>query len=88
VARYGGEEFTIILVDTSQTHSLAVTQRIVNNIEKFKFSLDGINEKMTISAGMAEFPKDSDNIKVLIEKADKAMYKAKKLGGNNVVVCA
>ena len=88
VARYGGEEFTIILVDTSQTHSLAVTQRIVNNIEKFKFSLDGINEKMTISAGMAEFPKDSDNIKILIEKADKAMYKAKKLGGNNVSVYA
>jgi len=88
VARYGGEEFMIILVDTSQTHSLTVTQRIVNNIEKFKFSLDGINEKMTISAGMAEFPKDSDNIKILIEKADKAMYKAKKLGGNNVAVCA
>ena len=86
VARYGGEEYMIILVDTDQTNSLAVTQRIVNNIEEFKFSRNGVDEKITISAGMAEFPKDSDNIKILIEKADKAMYRAKKLGGNKVEV--
>mgnify|MGYP000108963634 FL=1 len=76
----------IILVGTDQTNSLAVTQRIVNNIEEFKFSRNGVDEKITISAGMAEFPKDSDNIKILIEKADKAMYRAKKLGGNKVEV--
>ena len=86
VARYGGEEFTVILVDTNQSSSLVVAERIVQNVENYNFSLNGINEHMSISAGMSEFPGNSNELKSLIDFADKAMYRAKNLGGNKVEV--
>ena len=82
VARYGGEEYVIILVDTNKEKAQIVANRIVKNIEAFLFEQDEIHTRLTISAGLAEFPKDSDMAKGLIEKADEAMYDAKKLGGN------
>jgi PleD family two-component response regulator len=39
---------------------------------------------MTISCGLSEFPRHTDNLKELIAKADEAMYSAKANGGNLV----
>jgi diguanylate cyclase (GGDEF)-like protein len=84
VGRYGGEEFAILLINTDKEQALPVAQRIVDSIADHAFSKDGIDESMTISAGMAEFPTDTDQIRDLIAKADKAMYQSKSNGGNNV----
>ncbi len=86
VARYGGEEFVIILVNTTVDVSLPVAERIINKIAEFPFNKDGESVQVTISAGVAEFPKQSDKIKDLIECADQAMYKSKEKGGNQVTV--
>ena len=43
---------------------------------------EDVNENMTISIGLAQFPTDSDEGKGLIRFADDAMYEVKKLGGN------
>ena len=86
VARYGGEEFAIILVNTSADMAMIVAQRIVDNIAHFPFEMDGEKVNMTISCGMSEYPVHSEQIKDLIEFADQAMYKAKKQGGNSVLV--
>ncbi|MAP84393.1 MAG: hypothetical protein CMF83_01500 [Candidatus Marinimicrobia bacterium] len=84
VARYGGEEFIIILVDTDISKCRHVAERMVENISKFDFDYNDVKVRMTISAGMAEFPADTDKIESLIDKADKAMYVSKRKGGNLV----
>ena len=84
VARYGGEEFIVILVDTDIPKSRHVAKRMVSNIAKFNFDYEDVNVRMTISAGMAEFPADSDKIEPLIGKADEALYESKRQGGNMV----
>ena len=86
VGRYGGEEFAILLINTDKEMALAVSKRIVESIADYAYSKDGTEVKMTISAGMSEFPTDADQIRDLIAKADKAMYAAKAKGGNLVTV--
>ncbi|MFC1550233.1 diguanylate cyclase [Candidatus Neomarinimicrobiota bacterium] len=86
VGRYGGEEFIIILVDTDKDKSQIITQRIVDNIANYPIFKDGQKVKISISAGIAEFPSDSEKVKSILEKADKAMYSAKRAGGNMVKI--
>ena len=59
-----------------------IADRIVNNVANHIFLFDEQRIRITISAGLAEYPKDSDQVGKLIEAADNAMYNAKKHGGN------
>jgi PleD family two-component response regulator len=59
---------------------------MVSNIASFDFDYNDTKVRMTISAGMAEFPMDSDKIEPLIGKADKALYESKRQGGNMVSI--
>ncbi len=82
VARYGGEEFIIAVSNSQKTSAEQIVERIVSNVANNIFIFNDQRIKITVSAGMAEFPKDSDQVQKLIEAADKAMYAAKKHGGN------
>jgi diguanylate cyclase (GGDEF)-like protein len=84
VARYGGEEFAIILINTTPEMALVVAQRIVDNIADYPYSMNGESVQMTISGGMSLYPTHSENMKDLIDLADKAMYNAKQVGGNQI----
>ena len=84
-ARYGGEEFAIVLVNTDVENARPVAERIIQRVSEFQFNKDGIEEKMTISAGISEYPKNSTEMKELIAHADLAMYEVKKNGGNAVI---
>ncbi len=84
VARYGGEEFAIVLVKAGKKDSFETAKRIVSSVAEHDFKYDGISVKMTISAGMAEYPFDGKSAKELIGNADNAMYQAKKKGGDHV----
>ena len=86
VARYGGEEFAIILINTTAEMAMVVAQRIVDNIAEYPYSMDGESVRMTISGGMSEYPTHSENLKDLIDLADKAMYNAKQNGGNGIII--
>lgn len=86
LARYGGEEYALILVDTTKENAKIVANRIVKSIDNTLFQQDENHTRLTISIGLAEFPNDSDMEKGLIEKADAAMYEAKKLGGNTFCI--
>ena len=57
---------------------------MVSNIANFDFEYEDVKVRMTISAGMAEFPADADKIEPLIGKADQALYESKRQGGNMV----
>ena len=84
-ARYGGEEFAIVLVNTDIENARPVAERIIEKVAEYHFNKDGIEEHMTISAGMSEYPKNSMDGKALISHADLAMYEVKKNGGNGVI---
>jgi diguanylate cyclase (GGDEF)-like protein len=82
VARYGGEEFIIALSNSDKNSTELIAKRIVNNIANNIFIFNNQRVKITVSLGIVEFPSDSDQVQKLIEAADKAMYNAKKHGGN------
>jgi diguanylate cyclase (GGDEF)-like protein len=87
VARYGGEEFGIILPETGKDYALECAERIREAVEKFKFNGE---EKqplglLTASIGIATFPDDAKREDTLLDRADVALYQAKKEGRNRVV---
>ncbi|MCH2172328.1 diguanylate cyclase [Myxococcota bacterium] len=85
LARYGGDEFTIVLVDTGQAGARAVAERIRNTVEGTAF--EGGREgpiRLTISVGVATYPHHAGQGEQLLDSADKAMYRAKSLGRNQV----
>lgn len=82
VARYGGEEFIIAVSNSNKNGAEQIADRIVSNVANNVFIFKDQRIKITVSAGMAEFPKDSDQVQKLIDVADQAMYAAKKHGGN------
>lgn len=82
VARYGGEEFIIAVSNSNKNSAEQIAERIVSNVANNVFIFKDQRIKITVSAGMAEFPKDSDQVQKLIDAADQAMYVAKKHGGN------
>ncbi|MFN2397026.1 MAG: diguanylate cyclase [Gemmatimonadaceae bacterium] len=81
VARYGGEEFVVLLPETSMDAALPVAERIRALVEAEDFS----GQNITLSIGVAEFPKDAETALSVIAVADEAMYEAKRGGRNQVV---
>ncbi|MEK6673066.1 MAG: sensor domain-containing diguanylate cyclase [Nitrospirota bacterium] len=84
-ARYGGEEFVLILPETTNEGAILTAERIRGAIAKRKMSIDGKDLSVTVSIGAASFPEDATDREMLIERADNALYSAKKSGRNRVV---
>ncbi|HHT9146954.1 MAG: diguanylate cyclase [Candidatus Brocadiaceae bacterium] len=83
--RYGGEEFTIILPETASSNATVIADRLIMDFKSIKFHIPSKNEtaQKTISIGIADL-NSSNGAQALLVNADKAMYEAKKLGGNKV----
>jgi len=84
VARYGGEEFGILLVNSKKHQARGVAERIRENIEKGQFILRREPTAVRISGGIASFPEDGKDREGLIQKADQALYRAKREGKNRI----
>lgn len=84
VYRYGGEEFVILLSNTDRTGAELVAQRLREAVNRTLFSSKGLNIPVTASFGVASLGRQDDS-KSLFDKADHAMYEAKKAGRNRVV---
>lgn len=80
--RYGGEEFLAILPGTDQAGAIIVAERLRHSIEQM--TVDGL--RVTISVGVATIPAlDVRRPELLIEAADRALYRAKRAGRNQVI---
>jgi diguanylate cyclase (GGDEF)-like protein len=86
VGRYGGEEFTVILPETDIDGAQYVAERIRKTLDGSLIKAYDENLNVTISIGISIFPKDADNLGALIDKADRALYRAKESGRNKVCV--
>lgn len=83
VCRLGGDEFAILLKEISHEHDIA---RIADNIMQLlsqHYFIDNRELIVTPSIGISRSPSDGSDVKLLMKKADVAMYKVKKAGRNN-----
>jgi len=80
-ARYGGEEFAVLLSGKSVDAALQLAERIRERVAAEEF----VGGKVTISAGIAEFPHHGHTAEAVISSADEALYEAKRQGRNRVV---
>jgi diguanylate cyclase (GGDEF)-like protein len=85
VGRSGGEEFFILLPDTDERKALDVADQIRAQVEAQPFySLDDREVRVTLSIGVALFPRDAGDFESLKKQADRAAYLAKRMGKNRV----
>lgn len=78
VYRYGGEEFVVMIPRITNEDALLIGERLRKNVK----ATCGVS----VSVGISHYKKSSGNLQNLIENADKAMYKAKRMGRDRVVV--
>lgn len=87
VARYGGEEFLLVLPSTHFAGALTVADRIWRAVGAQPIVVDGKNQKVTISVGVALYPsRDIRSKDQLIKAADRALYQAKADGRDRICV--
>jgi diguanylate cyclase (GGDEF)-like protein len=83
--RYGGEEFTIILPDMTAKVAADRAESIRRALEALRLPLEGeILGDFTVSIGVAAYPTDGEAADILLRRADMALYRAKRLGRNQV----
>jgi diguanylate cyclase (GGDEF)-like protein/PAS domain S-box-containing protein len=77
VGRWGGDEFTVVLEDlTSAEEAAKVAQKLVRALSR-PVALEGTEEKVSASIGIAMYPDNGRTLEDLIRAADRAMYRAK-----------
>lgn len=82
VARLGGDEFGILLVDLTDVEVASVAQNILHRISQ-PFSIQSRLVHTTASIGISTYPALGTEAEELLNKADRAMYHAKRSGRNN-----
>jgi diguanylate cyclase (GGDEF)-like protein len=86
VGRYGGEEFLTVLPETAKEHACQLAERMRSAIEREAVVTgdDGV-VRCTVSIGVASYPEDALNPSQLVQRADEALYMAKRAGKNRVL---
>ncbi len=85
VARYGGEEFAVMMPETSLSDASQAAEKIRKLVEEREISGPTGMIPVTVSIGVANFPHTQfGRGRELIEAADRALYRAKKRGRNQV----
>jgi diguanylate cyclase (GGDEF)-like protein len=85
LARYGGDEFAIILTHTNEKGAKIVAEKIKQKVENHCLKFKGEEIRVTLSLGISTYPENASTKDSLIEKADRALYEAKRLGRNRSV---
>jgi diguanylate cyclase (GGDEF)-like protein len=71
-ARFGGDEFVVVLPETEETGARLVAQRISERLAS-----DGDKPPLSVSAGVAVYPRDGGTPATLLSAADRVLYEAK-----------
>ncbi len=83
--RYGGEEFCVVLPDTDIDGAFFAAERIRGAVETSSIAVyEDVFINVTVSIGIVNFPQHGRTKEELIDKADWALYRAKKNGRNQI----
>lgn len=83
VARIGGDEFAILLQGHLSKDMVVILASKLANVIAQPFLLAQHMVEVGLSIGIAMYPADGDDQEMLVNKADRAMYAAKSIGGNS-----
>lgn len=88
LAKYGGDEFVIILPQSDKVGAFLGAERLREIVEAEDFPGKELQPggALTISLGLAGYPEHGDTTEQILDKADKALYVAKKHGRNRTVI--
>lgn len=87
VSRNGGEEFSVILYQCDSELAFDIAERIRNTVEATPIILSSQERiNITVSIGIASYPSPINDHRILREKADAALYEAKRTGRNKTVL--
>jgi diguanylate cyclase (GGDEF)-like protein len=84
-ARYGGEEFVVLLRNPLPGVALEIGERIRSNVRGLDLTHAGIEHPVTVSVGVAAGTSAGEVIEDIVERADRALYAAKRTGRDRVV---
>jgi diguanylate cyclase (GGDEF)-like protein/PAS domain S-box-containing protein len=82
VARLGGDEFMILLPETADEKDGGRIAEKILEVIQLPYELDEHTVRVTVSIGLALYPKDGETPELLMKNADAAMYQAKEKGRN------
>ena len=85
-ARYGGDEFIILFTESSKEEVREAAARILRSAEDSHFSFQGAMLTTTLSAGIASYPEDGEDMRTVMSRADEALFVSKKEGKNRVTL--
>lgn len=86
VARLGGDEFTVLLRDIEHIGEAEQVAQAIIDILAQPFIVNHHELFVNTSVGLAVHPQDGNDVDTLLKRADRAMFEAKHLGGNNYQV--
>lgn len=81
LCRWGGEEFLLLLNECDLQHAVERVESIRLAIAAWRFHHNDASHSVTVSAGLAEY-EAGENLSRLVDRADKALYRAKHQGRN------
>jgi diguanylate cyclase (GGDEF)-like protein len=84
LCKYGGDEFVVVLPRTPKRGAALAAERIRAAIDRHSFPGEKLTGNITASMGIASFPEDGHTVPELISSSDKALYRAKRHGRNQV----
>ena len=84
--RYGGEEFLLVLPNATTRNTFKRAEQIRSKCADIRIEHENKDVSITISMGIATYPRHSKNVDELLTKADKALYRSKRRGRNQVTV--
>jgi diguanylate cyclase (GGDEF)-like protein len=84
-ARYGGEEFVVLLRNPAPGVALEIGERIRQSVRELDLSHSGVLDRVTVSVGVAAGNAAGEPISAIVERADRALYAAKRGGRDRVV---
>jgi diguanylate cyclase (GGDEF)-like protein len=85
-ARYGGEEFAVLLPRCPKDQADVIAERIRSTVSEMDVKVESVEGSIhvTLSVGLASFPSEGGDHQRILEKADHALYIAKRQGKNRV----
>jgi diguanylate cyclase (GGDEF)-like protein len=84
ICRYGGDEFVAAMAAVDRDGARSLAEEVRERVQRHDFQQGSVHIRPTLSIGLATYPSDVREPRLLFEAADRALYAAKRAGRNRV----